>query len=64
MLITDRPDEIDTEACLPPTVIETVILPFEPMQRLSYNFLAALVVANVYACKSLTSNICCLVLMI
>lgn len=33
-------------------MVETVILPFEPMQRLTYNVLASLIVANVYACGS------------
>jgi hypothetical protein len=46
-------EEVDTEASLPPTTVDTVILPFEPMQRLTYNVLASLIVANVYACESM-----------
>jgi hypothetical protein len=44
-------EEVDTEASLPPTTVETIILPFEPMQRLTYNVLTSLIVANVYACQ-------------
>jgi hypothetical protein len=39
---------------LPPITVEKVVLCMEPMQRLTYNVLASLVVANVYSCKSQT----------
>jgi len=51
MILTCSANEVDTEAALPPITVEKVILPMEPMQRLTYNVLASLVVANVYACK-------------
>lgn len=50
-LTDDSAEEVDEEASLPPTMVETVVLPFEPMQRLSFNVLASLIIANVYACK-------------
>ena len=43
-----RPRVIDREAHLPPSEISTVLLKFHPMQRITYNVLAALVASNVY----------------
>lgn len=51
-----RPHVIDAEALLPPSTRSTEILQFHPMQRLTYNVLAALVASNVYTSKLFRSH--------
>lgn len=43
-----RPHIIDAEASLPPSTVSVKMLPFHPMQRVTYNVLAALIASNVY----------------
>lgn len=46
--LTGRPKVIDQEASLPPSTLSTELLQFHPMQRITYNVLAALIASNVY----------------
>ncbi|WVQ95089.1 hypothetical protein IAU59_002183 [Kwoniella sp. CBS 9459] len=48
VMVKHGPREIDHEAALPPSTIQTTVLQFDPMQRITYNVLAALVASNVY----------------
>ncbi|OCF32745.1 hypothetical protein I316_05666 [Kwoniella heveanensis BCC8398] len=48
VIVKHGPKEIDHEATLPPSTITTTVLQFDPMQRITYNVLAALVASNVY----------------
>lgn len=48
MELTLRPHIIDAEASLPPSTVSVEMLPFHPMQRVTYNVLAALIASNVY----------------
>lgn len=43
-----RPKVIDTEAGLPPLTILQEVIQFDPLQRVTYNVLAALIASNVY----------------
>ena len=43
-----RPKVIDQEAALPPSTLSIQLLQFHPMQRITYNVLAALIASNVY----------------
>jgi hypothetical protein len=53
-----RPRVIDTEAQLPPLTITHEIVPFRPMQRISYNVIMALITSNVFTSESLVSALC------
>ena len=44
---------IDKEASLPPSTLDTELLQFHPMQRITYNVLAALIASNVYTSESM-----------
>ena len=45
------PNVIDMEASLPPSTVTTEVLQFHPMQRITYNVLAALIATNVYTSR-------------
>ena len=47
-----RKDIIEKEKQLPPSQMITRVIPLEPMQRLTYNVLAALIAGNVYTSRS------------
>ncbi|WVQ72084.1 hypothetical protein IAR50_001629 [Cryptococcus sp. DSM 104548] len=48
LLVKHGPKVIDLEAQLPPSTTIKEVIQFDPMQRLTYNVLAALVASNVY----------------
>ncbi|KAK6910808.1 hypothetical protein I203_104841 [Kwoniella mangroviensis CBS 8507] len=48
LMVKHAPHVIDIEAQLPPSTIINELLQFEPMQKMTYNVLAALVASNVY----------------
>ncbi|WWC71430.1 uncharacterized protein I206_105386 [Kwoniella pini CBS 10737] len=48
LMVKHAPKVIDIEAQLPPSTIVTEMLQFDPMQKITYNVLAALVASNVY----------------
>ncbi|WWC63468.1 uncharacterized protein I303_106071 [Kwoniella dejecticola CBS 10117] len=48
LMVKHGPKVIDLEAQLPPSTIVTEMLRFDPMQKITYNVLAALVASNVY----------------
>ncbi|KAK8854687.1 hypothetical protein IAR55_003426 [Kwoniella newhampshirensis] len=47
LMVKHGPQVIDEEARLPPSTISKEVLQFDPMQRITYNVLAALVSSNV-----------------
>jgi hypothetical protein len=51
-----RKELIEAEKQLPPSEMILRVLPFDPMQRLTYNVLAALIAANVYTSESLLAH--------
>ncbi|WRT68549.1 uncharacterized protein IL334_005526 [Kwoniella shivajii] len=48
LMVKHAPKVIDIEAQLPPSIITNEMLRFDPMQKITYNVLAALVASNVY----------------
>lgn len=48
ILVKHGPKVIDTEARLPPLTILQEVIQFDPLQRVTYNVLAALIASNVY----------------